>query len=78
MITNSIYADGFGENFKFIIYTIIYAEYLNKDFFYTPLNNKIEHNYNNDTLFVDKKEIMINLKKHYPLIKLNINFTAII
>ena len=74
MITNSIYADGFGENFKFIIYTIIYAEYLNKDFFYTPLNNKIEHNYNNDTLFVDKKEIMINLKKHYPLIKLNINY----
>ena len=74
MITNSIYTDGFGENFKFIIYTILYAEYINKEFFYTPLNNNLEHNYNNDIEFVDKKEIMINIKKHYPLIKPDINY----
>ena len=29
MITNTIYTDGFGENLKFIIYTILYAEFIN-------------------------------------------------
>jgi len=74
MITNTIYNDGFGENFKYIIYTIFYAEYKKLDFYYTPLNNNIEHNYNNDTDFVDKKEIMINIKNHYPLAKSNVNY----
>lgn len=68
MITNAIYKDGFGENLKFIIYSIIYSEFVKKEFHYTPFTSLLEHNYDNDPDFLDKKEKMINLIKHYPLI----------
>ena len=65
MITNNLYNnDGFGENFKFIIYGIIYAEYLNEEFHYTKLGN-IQHNYDNDSDFINKKEKLINIINHY-------------
>lgn len=75
MITNNIYGDGFGENFKFIIFSMMYAEYNKMEFHYTPLNNKIEHNYDNDPEFIDKKEKLINIKNHFPIIKQNIKYS---
>ena len=44
MLTNTIYKEGFGENFKFIIYSMLYAEYLREEFHYTPFNDLLEHN----------------------------------
>jgi hypothetical protein len=69
MLTNTIYKEGFGENFKFIIYSMLYAEYLREEFHYTPFNDLLEHNYDRDVNFVDKKEKLINLINHYPVIK---------
>lgn len=69
MITNNIYNDGFGENFKFIIYSILYAEYLGEQFYYTPLNDIIQHNYENDIDFINKKENLINIINYYPLVQ---------
>jgi hypothetical protein len=69
MLTNTIYKEGFGENFKFIIYSMLYAEYLREEFHYTPFNDLLEHNYDKDVNFVDKKEKLINLINHYPVIK---------
>ena len=63
MITNIIYNDGFGENLKFIIYSIIYSEYMKMEFHYTPFTNLVEHNYDNDPYFLDKKENLINFNK---------------
>ena len=74
MISNDIYTEGFGENLKFIIYSIMYAEYYKKEFHYTPLNNNIEHNYDNDIDFVSKKEKMLNIINHYPIVKNNIEY----
>ena len=74
MITNNIYADGFGENFKFIIYSILYSEYLDEDFHYTPLNDIIQHNYNNDPKFINMKEKLINIINTYLIAKNNINY----
>lgn len=74
MITNTIYNDGFGENFKFIIYSILYAEYIDEEFHYTPLNNNIQHNYENDIDFIDKKEKLINIINNYPVVKKNIEY----
>ena len=74
MITNNLYNnDGFGENFKFIIYGIIYAEYLNEEFHYTKLGN-IQHNYDNDSDFINKKEKLINIINHYPISKTDIEY----
>ena len=74
MITNNIYVDGFGENFKFIIYSILYSEYLDEDFHYTPLNDVIQHNYDNDPKFINMKEKLINIINSYPRVKNNIRY----
>ena len=74
MITNQIYKDGFGENLKFIIYAIMYAEYLNEEFHYTKLSNIIEHNYDNDPEFINNKEKLINIINHYPIAKNEIEY----
>lgn len=59
-ITNPFRIDGFGAQFQTIIYTAIYAELNNMKFLYTPFI-AMEHNYDNDQLFLDKKEELINL-----------------
>jgi hypothetical protein len=74
MITNNVYNDdGFGENYKFIIYAILYAEYLNEEFHYTKMSN-IEHNYDSDIEFVTKKEKLINIINNYPIAKEHIQY----
>ena len=65
MITNLIYKDGFGENFKFIIYSILFAEYSGECFHYTSLTDSICHNYFNDINYVKKLEKLINISNNY-------------
>jgi hypothetical protein len=65
LLTNLVYKDGFGENFKYIIYIMLYAEFTNDTFHYTPLNEKIGHNYDNDSNFINKKEKLINIINHF-------------
>ena len=65
MLTNLIYKDGFGENFKFIIYSILFAEYRGECFQYTCLTDSIGHNYFNDINYVKKLEKLINISNNY-------------
>lgn len=65
LLTNLIYKDGFGENFKFIIYMMLYAEFTNNTFHYNPLNENIGHNYDNDPNFIAKKEKLMNIVNHF-------------
>lgn len=58
--------EGFGENFSYILKTILYCEYYGYEFYYTPLKF-IQHNYNNDPFFLEKKEELMNIKNHYKL-----------
>jgi len=68
MITNvNNLNDGFGESFKFIIYSVLYAEFTNSEFFYSPFTKCLEHNYENDPEFLEKKEILINFKNSFKL-----------
>jgi hypothetical protein len=51
--------DGFGENYKYLIYSLMYAEFNKFDFVYTPFK-VMRHNYNDDPEYINKKEKMIN------------------
>lgn len=56
--------DGFGAQFQGIIYNIMYIETNNKKFAYNPIKS-MQHNYDNDTNFLDKVEKFMNLKNNY-------------
>ena len=58
--------EGFGENFSYILKTIIYCEYYGYDYYYTPLNY-VEHNYDSDPFFLEKKEELMNIKNNYKI-----------
>lgn len=65
-ITNLINPnDGFGENYKTIMMSMLYAEYNKHKFVYTPLS-KLCHNYEKDPDFDNTKEEMINLHSCFP------------
>lgn len=66
VVTNPKRTDGFGAQFQTIIYAIIYAEQEGKTFIYTPFQ-QMEHNYDNDAQFLQKKEWLVNLKDSFPL-----------
>jgi len=51
--------DGFGENFKLLIYSVMFAELHGCKFLYTPFKN-MEHNYDMDPEYLAKKEQLIN------------------
>lgn len=68
--------EGFGETFKIIIQTIIFCEYYGYDFYYSPINH-IDHNYDNDPEFINKKEILMNIKSHYKLSSENENYEIV-
>ena len=51
--------DGFGENYKYLIYTLMYAEFNKCEFVYNPFK-VMRHNYNDDPEYINKKEKMIN------------------
>lgn len=54
-ITQNLRTDGFGGQYQTIINTILYCKKNNKLFVYTPIK-KMEHNYDNDVLFLQKIE----------------------
>lgn len=62
-ITNPFFGaqEGFGEQYKLIIYYMFFAELNHMRFVYTPFK-EIAHNYDNDEQFVQKLEKFINLK----------------
>ena len=51
--------DGFGENFKLLIYSVMFAEHHGFKFVYTPFK-EMEHNYDMDPEYLVKKEHLIN------------------
>lgn len=70
-VTNPMRSDGFGAQFQTIITSAIYAEVSNKKFLYSPFKS-MEHNYDNDPDFLEKKENLINFRNHFELNKLGI------
>lgn len=68
LLTNLVYKDGFGENFKHIIYIMFYTEFTGDIFHYSPLNKDIGHNYYQDVNFISKKEKLINIINHFEIV----------
>lgn len=59
VLTNSRQWDGFGAQYLLLIGSLIDAELKQCEFKYTPFT-KMEHNYTNDSHFLEKKEWLIN------------------
>lgn len=59
--------DGFGETLKFVILSIFFADLTGSIFHYTPFQPTMEHNYDQDPLFLSKKESMMGFYKIFPL-----------
>lgn len=66
-VTNPSRKDGFGAQVQNIIYTVIYAKLNHLTFLYTPLKD-MEHNYDNDPLFIQQKEDFLGFLNHFPLV----------
>ena len=64
--------DGFGESLKFIIYSILFTEYMGGEFHYYPFEKTLEHNYDNDKLFLLKKEEMMRFYHIFPVAKVKV------
>ena len=69
--TTDRYLDGFGAQYQRIIAHYICSKFYNLKFHYRPFG-LIEHNYNNDTIFIDKKEELINLKNNIENVDLTL------
>jgi len=59
--------DGFGENYKFLMFSLMYAEFNKCEFVYTPFE-VMQHNYDNDPDYINKKERMINFRGNFKMI----------
>jgi len=68
LLTNPKRTDGFGAQFQTIIGSFIYAQVHGLEFCYTPFE-KMEHDYENDPDFLEKKEKLIGWKDHFPPLK---------
>jgi hypothetical protein len=71
-ITQNLRTDGFGGQYQTIINTILYCKKNNKLFVYTPIK-KMEHNYDNDVLFLQKIEKLMNIKIYKSICEINSN-----
>tara|TARA_B100001758_G_scaffold30192_1_gene21553 strand:+ start:707 stop:1423 length:717 start_codon:yes stop_codon:yes gene_type:complete len=71
-ITQGFRTDGFGGQYQTIINTILYCKKNNKLFVYTPIK-KMEHNYENDVLFLQKIEKLMNIKIYKSICEINSN-----
>lgn len=65
-VTNPYRSDGFGSQFLMLIFSTVYAEMNCLNFVYTPFVT-MEHNYTNDPLFLEKKELFINFKNNFEI-----------
>ncbi len=68
VMTNPMCRDGFGSQFQTIVYSVVYAEFHNQQFRYIPFV-EMEHNYNNDVDFIEKKEWLINFIGNFEINK---------
>ena len=66
--------DGFGENFKLLIYSVMFAELHGCKFLYTPFK-QMEHNYDMDPEYLVKKEHLINFLGNFEQVP-SVNDTA--
>ena len=66
VMTNPYRTDGFGSQFQTIIFSVIYAEFHNFKYYYTPFTN-LEHNYDNDPSFTNKLEVLINFMDNFEI-----------
>lgn len=67
VVTNPVCPnDGFGVNFKYLIYSVMYAELNNCKFVYSPFT-ELQHNYDNDPDYIVKKEELINFIGNFEL-----------
>jgi hypothetical protein len=66
LVTNPKRGDGFGAQFQSIVCTAMYAEVHGMKFVYTPFT-AMEHNYDNDPDFLDKKEKLINFIDNFDV-----------
>lgn len=64
IVTNPERNDGFGAQFQTIIYSVIWAELNDTQFVYTPFK-QMEHNYDQDVDYLEKKEWLINFKGNF-------------
>jgi hypothetical protein len=64
-ITNIKLTDGFGSQFQHIISCILISYYSNYQFVYNPIS-MMEHNYNNDPIFLEKMENLMNIFPYFP------------
>ena len=66
-VTNpNLTEDGFGANFQMIIYSLFYAEKNKLNYVYNPFKN-MDHNYDSDPDFIEKKEKLINFRNNYKI-----------
>jgi hypothetical protein len=63
-ITNLSINDGFGAQYHNLIMTLYYADENDIDFVYTPFED-MEHNYEQDPYFLEKKELLINFRGNF-------------
>jgi hypothetical protein len=64
-ITHEPRGDGFGAQFQTIMFTVMFAEFQGFKYIYSPFKN-MEHNYDNDPDFLEKKESLINFRTKEP------------
>lgn len=65
MITHFNRDDGFGAQYQTILFSIIYADLIAKDYCYTSFS-QMAHNYDADSNFLKKKEVLIGLSDIFP------------
>lgn len=68
--------DGFGETLRFVLYSILYAEKNGLVFHYTPFQQTMEHNYENDPLFLQKKEELMRFHLLFPPVQASISYAS--
>ena len=56
--------DGFGAQFQTILFTLFYCEKNNSEFIYNQIKS-MEHNYDNDSEFINKVDDLMNIKYNY-------------
>ena len=63
-ITTKKRSDGFGAQYQNLIYAIYYASVNGYTFVYRPIEN-MEHNYDNDSNYLNKIEELMNIKQNF-------------
>jgi hypothetical protein len=72
MYTSIISKDGFGAQYQRILQTYIFCKIHNLSFVYNSFN-MVEHNYDNDSNYINKLEKLINLKENIQNVETNTN-----